>query len=502
MPISFIPNDPEAVGTLPKRRLASPRPDRPANIAGYNVAGATAEGEFAVGTPEFLFWQCREAALAALDAWEAVHGPFASWQDDVILPVFPNSGDDLNAYYDRASIRFFHKTITGRTYFSGASTDVVAHEAGHGFLDAIRPDFWTSNFFEVNAFHEAFGDCVAILTALEDKATRTAILPSVAATNPAEATAEELAAGIAALLPNHNAGVARHARNTFQWGPSGSLPDEGGPGELIYEVHSFGQVFSGCFYDCIVNVFQGLARSTEASLLAATRTVGKLLVAATRQAPQREQHFREVGRMMVLVDEQTNAGANRTAIRDAFDRHGIALGSALTLAPQAAVGPITDDAPSAVGMVGTGPKGGLSAGPKRELLKLFGAETTKLTMSDVTLAGQSVRQAVHQRAVPLDGLNKKLKGVVAEAPQVALLGRTNRAMSVLGQVATADGTVKDVEAYVKSLLKHGAIDLDPKPKARGMVAAAKAPNGITHEIREVRGQRMLMRLRFACGCRG
>ena len=41
---------------------------------------------------------------------------------------------------------------------------MVAHEIGHGLLDAIRPDLWSAAFLEVGAFHESFGDCIAILS--------------------------------------------------------------------------------------------------------------------------------------------------------------------------------------------------------------------------------------------------------------------------------------------------------------------------------------------------
>ena len=76
-------------------------------------------------------------------------------------------------------------------------------------LESLRPDFWASGRFEVNSFHEAFGDCVAILTALNDKASRQAVLVSVDKRNAIESTAENLAEGIARMAPGHNAGVAR-----------------------------------------------------------------------------------------------------------------------------------------------------------------------------------------------------------------------------------------------------------------------------------------------------
>lgn len=511
MTIKFIPNDPKAVATLPIRSVA-PRPDRPANRARFEISGAVPEGEFNPGTQEFLYWQCREGVLAAVEAWEAIHGPFDSWQDDAVLNVLPDAGEDLNAYYDRVRngeperVSFFHQKVGTKTYFSGASTDVVAHEIGHALLDAIRPDFWTSFRFEVNSFHEAFGDCIALVTALHDKASRELILPALASTNPVESTAEELAEAIKKAFPGHNAGAARRARNNFQWGPQGSLPEDGGPGELIYEEHTFGQIFSGCFYDCIANIYNGMPQ-TEESLLQATQIAGRLLVKATQQAPQRSQYFREVGRLMILLDEQDNSSAHRSAIKDAFEGHGVALGAATTLAPQAAIAaaPAAASRRSAAASRIVKPIS-LAIGAKRKLLQLMGAETGKLSLSAVQVAGQAMQEAIHERLVPLDAIHKKLKGVVAGAAQIALVGRSHRALAVMGHISNATATIDDVEAYVASLVAHGRIKFELKSAkttrgARSMMAtrAAELPPDVTHEVREIKGQKTLVRVRFACG---
>ena len=91
--------------------------------------------------------------------------------------------------------RRVHETLGAQTFFSGESTDVVAHEVGHGLVDSIRPDFFSVNFLEVAAFHEAAGDCVAVLTALSDLETRKALLnvtKSLKKRNFVESTAENV----------------------------------------------------------------------------------------------------------------------------------------------------------------------------------------------------------------------------------------------------------------------------------------------------------------------
>ena len=273
MSINFIPNDPSA--SAPAMRTQDKRANRPASKSGFNFNGTSPEGVFAPDTPGFLFWQCREAALAALQAWEASAGPHAKWQGNrKKLALLHDEGVDLNAFYDRASFSFFHQAVNGSTLFSGKSTDVVAHEIGHGLLDSLRPDFFDVNFLEVGAFHEAFGDCVAILTALNDKETRQKLLASTSTLrkrNFVETTAEQLSEGIGSLFPGHNAGEARRAFNTFQFQLPQTLPSDGGPGELINEVHSFGMLFTGCFWDLLANLFNASTSKTEATLLSASQ---------------------------------------------------------------------------------------------------------------------------------------------------------------------------------------------------------------------------------------
>src|SRR4029434_3475827 len=147
MPINFIPNDPLS-GTLSTRQKA-PRPNRPTNRAGFNFVNAASEGLFNPGTAQFLFWQTREAALAALEVWEALNGNLSSWARARTpsrrkLALLQDDGEDLNAFYDGQSLPSFHHATGNKTPFSGASTDVVAHEAGHALLDTVRPPLFES----------------------------------------------------------------------------------------------------------------------------------------------------------------------------------------------------------------------------------------------------------------------------------------------------------------------------------------------------------------------
>ncbi|HEX3137801.1 MAG TPA: hypothetical protein VHT22_09340, partial [Casimicrobiaceae bacterium] len=203
MTILFIPNDPEAKKSPPARKIA-PAPARRTGKTTFDFGKLPQLKVWPADSPEFLVWQCREAVMRALAMWEKIAGPLKHWQGNAQrkkLKVNIDEGSDLNAYYDRQSLGYYHfrskKTKLLRRF--AASTDVVSHECGHALLDAVRPELWDSNFPEPNAFHEAFGDCVALLTALADLETRKALLkqvPKLAGANFVETLIESLANGL------------------------------------------------------------------------------------------------------------------------------------------------------------------------------------------------------------------------------------------------------------------------------------------------------------------
>jgi hypothetical protein len=492
--INFIPNDPMAAEGAPLMRVKTPRENRAGNRAGFTFHDPEPEVRHAPGTPGFLFWQCREAALSAVATWEAHAGRLSAWQGgrrrlDLIQNAVRQLGEppDANAFYDRSGFVFYEFTGGGKTTFSGESTDVVAHEVGHGLLDALRPDLWDTPFMEVNAFHEAFGDCIALLTALGDARTRTALLGvGLDRKNFVETTAEELSDAIRRVAPTHNAAAPRRALNSFAWQLPTTLPASGGPGELINESHSFAQVFTGCFWDLVRNLL-GAGRSS-AALEAAVRKGARLLVRGASEAPEEARFFRAVGRAIALADEEEHAGANHVAIRDAFAAHGILLGSHAMLAPVAA---LNGPAPRVARGAAT-----LGADTRRDLRDRLGAAShVRMVLKRRAIGGTRVVHAVYQREVPLGPVSPRLKGVIALAPEGVLVGRSGRRAAVLGALPEASATTDEVESYVESLLVHGRIDFGPK---RRTVSEGRGA-WHSHSIRSVGGRRVLTRLRFACG---
>ena len=493
MAINFIPNDPDAGAAAPAMRRKDPSPNRPSSSSGFTFSNQSAEGEAAPGTPQFLFWQAREAAIAAVAAWEACAGQtHTAWQGNrKKLPLMQDAGKDLNAFYDRASFSFFHETVGAETFFSGASTDVVSHEVGHGLLDSMRPDFFEVNFLEVGAFHEAFGDCMAILTALGDTETRQrllAVAPNLRARDFVESTAEQLSRAIGLAIPGHNAAEPRHAFNTFKFQIPSTLPDNGGPGALINEVHSFGMIFTGCFWNLIANLFNASATQDEAALLAAVKLAGKILIEGARGAVVRPRFLQSIGRAMVLADQNMNGGANRQHINDAFARHDILLGANAMMAPTMA-------------LAGTAPKGAkLGTAAREDLRRRLGSvRGAKLSLSATDFFGVKAVNAVQTRGVQLGSVDPKLKGVVAMAHEPVIVGASGSRAAVMGAVPNVAETESEVKAFVGSLVAHRRIGYGRKAK-KAAVAKRDFPEHVTHVVKSVGGRKVLQRVRFLCGC--
>lgn len=496
--INFIPNDPQAGPAPPMRRTAA-RPDRVSGRAGYTVAGMEAQGLHTPGTPAFLRWQSRQAAILAVETWESALGtPITSWAtalaDPRHLPVVPDEGDDINAYYDRRSLSFFHHSTNGVTTFSGASTDIVSHEAGHAVLDALRPDLWDTPYLEVGGFHEAFGDVTAIVTALSDTATRKALLaasPDLGAANFVEGTGEDLSDAILhARGPTHPASKPRRALNTFKYQLPDTMPTSGGPDDMFAEVHSLARIISGCFYDVVRAIFTASGPRTQTRLWRATLTAAELFYKAAGSAPEVPRFYRAVGRAMVLADGATNGGANRQHIGEAFAGHGLALGAQALLAPELALDGDAPEIDRASGVAAVAPA------TEADLRRRLGTgPEARAVVRVVDLADTAVAKVTFRTEVALDDVDDRLRGVVAYVDVPALVGSSGRSAALL-HAPRAGTPAEEVSAFVRSLLAHG--QLDTPSRALGAVAdAAPAGEKPTHALVDEGGRQELRRIRFA-----
>ena len=496
MPIRFLPNDPLAQDAPPTREQVA-RLDPADPWAGFSYTATILEDVYPIDSPEFLFWQCREAALATLDAWAALTAPLTSWQNGQrLLALKHDGGRGLNAHYNRSEVSFLRWKTDTRLTHAGASTDAVAHEVGHALLDVLRPELWDSVYTETAAFHEAFGDCMALLVSLFDAPSRQALLQAGAqlrAANFLEGVAEDVAEAIRLENgPGHPQALPRRALNTLQWEIPINLPPIGPPALLTAEAHSFSQIFTGCFYDTVCNIFALQPTQDEQGLLAAAQTAGRLLIAGARDAPEVARFFQAVGRAMILADEAASGGQHHQAIRDGFAKHNVAIGSSVMLAPTLG---LAGPAPSVDTAAG---RALLPAAAREDLLARIGARGRgRLRVTALELGGRAVARAVHRRSVPLAALDRRLRGVVVPAVESVLVGSSAARAVVLGQLPDASTTVDEVTHFVRTLLEGGALVLAAVKRAATRTAA-DGPFLPTHALHARAGKKVLKRIRFTC----
>ena len=278
-------------------------------------------GAYAPGTAQFRYWAAAEALRRGADYWAPLLG-VRRWQPGAVLRVGLDEGDDLNAYYDRSELAFFHSSAGGKTVYSGESPDVVCHELGHACLDAHRPELWDAPFIEVGSFHESFGDMSAILSALQLGTVRGSALAAVKRHRASELSrlAEQLGWAIRQSAPNAvDPDCLRNAYNPFQYVNPNTLPDSAPASRLCAEVHSFSRVFTGAFYDALSGMLKiRAARPTANDLASVAADLGQLLVDATGAAPVVPGYFAQVAAHLVDADAARFAGKYRKALVKAF----------------------------------------------------------------------------------------------------------------------------------------------------------------------------------------
>jgi len=457
----------DPVGALPEAEppanepVTEDAPDFDAPHLKVGVSGARPDPKrYDVGTPEFRYWALAEALVRGATYWSDRLPQGTTWQEDNgdTLVAVPDEGEDLNAYYDRNGLHFFHGTVRATTVFSGESPDVVCHELGHAVLDAIKPHLFDIASIEVAAFHESFGDCSAILSNLQLRSFRQAVLAEtggrMSAASRLSRLAETLGWAIRQLAPDAVAhDCLRSAVNSFYYQDPASLPPRAPASSLSSEPHSFSRVFTAGFFRVLAGVFARQGDRTEAALRTAAEDTGRLLVEGVLRSPVVPAFMAQVAAHMVEADADLFNGRYRGAIVNGFVAAGVlSVRSAAQLAP--------DRQLSAAAALGARDEAGE---PARMLLNgsLFGLPQDLV----VYTASQTRRFGV------AGGLADRGDAPVAAPDQAA-------------------------GSFVEDLLRRGGIEA-------GTADVGDAPIGpsrvSTHEIVNVDGSLELRRRRFDCG---
>ncbi len=342
--VSTWPDDPGAPGGPPIKPISVPAPALGRSPYPLAISGAAPAAEiYPKGTAGFRYWDAAAALRRGADLWGGVVPAGTVWQPGGTLRATLDHGTDLNAYYDRKGLWFFHGTVSGTAIYSGESPDILCHELGHAILDSVRPQLWDAMSAEVAAFHESFGDMSTLLSALQIPSFRQVVLAETGGTlyhnSRLSRLAEQLGWAIRQSQPDAvDADCLRNAVNSFFYRDPLTIRHSGPATELTSEPHNFSRVFTGGFFEALSGMVGTLARpATDAALATASRDAAYILVDAVRAAPVVPAYYSQVASLMLAADHDHFGGKYTAALKSAFVRRGIlSLAAAASLRPAAA----------------------------------------------------------------------------------------------------------------------------------------------------------------------
>ncbi|MGH8975826.1 MAG: hypothetical protein ACRD0C_21785, partial [Acidimicrobiia bacterium] len=455
-------DDPGTPATMAEPRQR-PAPEQPGDHLPVTIRGrAPAPDLYDPGTREFRYWVAAEALRRSADLWSA-SAPGLRWFDSVgpKLRVRLDAGEDLNAYYDREGLSFFHADADGVAVFSGESPDVVCHELGHAVLDALRPETWDAPYLEVAALHESFGDMSALLSALLLKTVRASVLVEtnrrIYRSSRLSRVAEQLGWAIRLAHPDAvDPDCLRNAVNSLSYAPPETLPDDGPASTLTGEPHSFSRVFTGAFLEALAGMFRLETVGTEGALLRVSQQLAALLVDAVRAAPVVSAYYSQVAAHLIEADATRFDGRHSEVLKRAFVRRGIlSLESANTI--------------SALRRAAPEPAAARSGEPRLNLLALPG----------------------HPYGLDED----LLVPAITETKRFAVAGAAHDVGSV--QPPAHD---RAAAAFVESLFRRGRVDVSAARGPAGGLPRTR-PSTMTHHLLRTEEGLVLRRRLFDSGAR-
>jgi hypothetical protein len=424
-------------------------------------------------TPGFRYWAAADALRRAADFWGGIC-PEPAWHPTVgpKLTTHLDEGEELNAYYDREGLRFFHEGVGGHVFYSGESPDVVCHELGHAVLDSVRPELWDVHSAEPPALHEAFGDMSAMLSALQLPALREDVIAATSGRIGRSSRVSRLAEQLGWAIRQGNPDAVdrdslRNAANSFFYRDPLGLPPSAPASALSSEPHSFSRVFTGAFLSSLAGMFAAQPTHDSAALEQVANDAGKLLIAAAKETPVVVAYFSQFAAHMLAADQAQSGGQYSEALRAGFVKHGI-------LSLSDATSPLASQ-PAPKRVMGMTAELGRPASPRAE------AVLSEPRVESLSLSGHEY------------GLDENL---LVRVPTQAK--RFNVAGAHPSGGSTPDRTAEEAAAdYVGDVFRRGHVAIDPDIRTGREVVSGR--RRATHELRREDDSIVLARLLFECG---
>ncbi|MES2420984.1 MAG: hypothetical protein V4595_06740 [Pseudomonadota bacterium] len=215
------------------------------------------------------------------------------------ITVSPRAGVTMNAYYSRSdkALKFFYFNKPGvpspaPVIYTVRSFDIVTHETGHAVLDSLKPGWiGASSNPQTGALHEAFGDLLAIFSALAQLDQVEALIVQTKGNLHSKSFLSDMAEEFGLALGRDNG--LRNADNDKKLS------------EVTSEVHDLSQVFTGGIYDVLADMFvfdRHIDKEDEAhTLLKTAQYLFTLLLRGIQAAPATDATFAHVVNAMLTI---------------------------------------------------------------------------------------------------------------------------------------------------------------------------------------------------------
>jgi hypothetical protein len=420
----------------------------------WQIAGAQpGAGRHQPGTPEFRYWVVQESLAGAVGHFVPLMPQGTRWSTtQTPMQVNLIAGNDLNARYSRFfGLRFYQGDVGNTRIFSGESPDIVRHELGHALLDAMRPELFDAASAEVDAFHEAFSDMTAMLSALRRPSYRQRVLAEtqgrLRTNSRLSRLAEQLGWGIRQSFPNSvDPDSLRNAANRFSYLPPSSLLSGAPMTVLSSAPHSFARVFTGAFLDALAAMVDVAGGPDDGTLDTVSQDMAQLLVDGVLTAPVTPTYYSQVAAAMVQAAAARKAGLYQPALRGAFVGRGILDLVAARDLEAAAVPRLQPVQPA-------GPGGAAAAGPVPEGQGAARVLTYDGAMSDGYRADAASAPSLPQETVHAEFLDQPVVCHVAAEPE-----RFHVSPFTVGPAAPTTDATESATQYIASLIQLGRID--------------------------------------------
>ena len=312
---------------------------------------------------------------------------------------------------------------------------------------------------EAAAFHEAFGDMTAMLSALQVPSFRQKVFDETAGVINRASRLSRLAEQLGAAIGFHHPDVVesdclRNAVNSFFYRDPQTLPPSAPASQLSSEPHSFSRVFTAAFIDVLAGILKVLGNPPSVdNIVRASQDAGRLLLAGVLDAPVVPDYYSQVAAHMISAgDAAPFAGKYRATLKSAFVRRGIlSLQAATTIT---------------------------ASSPRRSLVRSSASRDSRLP--EATISGSAY------------GLTRLALRVhtAEEAKQFAV---TSSSLT-LGPVEPRSAQ-NAAESYTEDLFQRGRVDVG----SFSVSGPTGSPAGKTHVVIAENGDLALKRRTFECG---